>query len=134
MATTDPKPFVFNKSLDVGFLTELFENDMQFAATVFEDFLQNFPQFEEEVNTAYNAQNILALRSAFHKCKPLFGYVGFTSVQLLIQEFENKCLMVNTIAELNGSYTFLQEIIKNAHSLIEEEYERLKEFNGSIHG
>ena len=121
-------PFVFNDSLNAAFLEELFEGDTKYAETVFEDFLRDLPDYWDRVNTAFNNRNLPALGTCIHTCKTLFGYVGFTDLQELCQQFENKC-SVNTVEELRIDYILMVQRKEKAQHIIEKEYTRLRLFN-----
>ncbi|MBS1606091.1 MAG: Hpt domain-containing protein [Bacteroidetes bacterium] len=120
--------FVFDESLNSTFLGELFEGDTIYAETVFEDFLKDLPIYWQRVETAYTNKNLPALGTAVHTCKTLFGYVGFTDLQELCQQFENKC-SVNTAEELRVEYILLIQRKERAQHIIEKEYDRLRLFN-----
>jgi len=123
-----PPFFVFDESLNASFLGELFEGDTVYAETVFEDFLRDLPVYWERVEDAFNHKNLPALGTCIHTCKTLFGYVGFTDLQDLCQQFENKC-SVNTIEELRIDYILLVQRKEKAQHIIEKEYTRLRLFN-----
>ena len=122
--------FVFDESLNAAFLQELFEGDTIYAETVFEDFLKDIPVYWERVEAAYNNKNLPVLGTSVHTCKTLFGYVGFTDLQELCQQFENKC-SVNSVEELRLDYILLIQRKERAQHVIENEYSRLRQFNGS---
>jgi HPt (histidine-containing phosphotransfer) domain-containing protein len=120
--------FVFDQSLNAAFLAELFEGDTIYAETVFEDFLRDLPVYWQRVETAFNNGNLPVLGTCIHTCKTLFGYVGFTDLQELCQQFENKC-SVNSRLQLQVDYERLSQRKENAQHIIEKEYNRLREFN-----
>jgi HPt (histidine-containing phosphotransfer) domain-containing protein len=120
--------FQFNTLLDVVFLEELFEGDIEYAATVFGDFLQDLPAYWEEVEQAFRQEDRLALRSAVHKCKTLFGYVGHTQILEILQAFEAQCDVVRDFYELKMRYFELIKMKEGAEILIGEELMRLKEY------
>ena len=122
--------FVFDASLNAAFLAELFEGDTMYAETVFEDFLRDLPVYWERVEAAYHEKNLPVLGTSVHTCKTLFGYVGFTDLQELCQQFENKC-SVNSVEELRLDYILLIQRKERAQHIIEKEYYRLRQFNGS---
>ena len=122
--------FVFDESLNATFLAELFEGDTIYAETVFEDFLKDLPVYWQRVESAYNSKNLPSLGTTVHTCKTLFGYVGFTDLQELCQQFENKC-SVNSVEELRLDYILLIQRKERAQHVIEKEYGRLRQFNGS---
>ena len=123
--------FVFDESLNAGFLAELFEGDTLYAETVFEDFLRDLPVYWDRVEAAYNSKNLPVLGTCIHTCKTLFGYVGFTDLQDLCQQFENKC-SVNTADELRLDFILLIQRKERAQHIIEKEYNRLRKFNEAI--
>src|SRR6202046_5142234 len=109
--------FVFDECLNASFLAELFEGDTIYAETVFEDFLRDLPVYWERVEAAYSSKNLPVLGTAVHTCKTLFGYVGFTDLQELCQQFENKC-SVNSVEELRLQYKPLIPKKKKAQHII----------------
>lgn len=130
MEDSNPVRFVFNKHLDARFLDELFEGDAVYAQIVFEDFLRDLPDYWQDVKTAYGNQDINNLRTSIHKCKTLFGYVGFSDIQQLCQDFENNC-SGQPMTALEAGYQVLLAKKEQARQVIENEYERLKLFNAS---
>jgi len=122
------RTFPFHESLNAAFLEELFEGDTIYAETVFEDFLRDLPAYWEKVQSSYQHKNMSLLGTNIHTCKTLFGYVGFTDLQELCQEFENKCAL-NTAETLQADYSMLTKKKQEAQQIIENEYSRLKKFN-----
>lgn len=131
MLNRAPGKFLFNASLDVAFLEELFEGDTAYAVTVFGEFIKDLPLFWSEVETAHRAQDVPAMRAAAHKCKTLFGYVGCTTVQEAFQQFEHLCGKAKGAAELEGDYHLLAGQKEAASGLILSEYNRLKQYHES---
>lgn len=123
--------FVFDESLNADFLAELFDGDTIYAETVFEDFLRDLPVYWQRVDTAFEDENLPVLGTCVHTCKTLFGYVGFTDLQELCQQFENKC-SVNSMDELRDEYRLLTGRKEMAQGIIEKEYNRLREYNEAI--
>ena len=120
--------FVFDESLNAAFLAELFDGDTIYAETVFEDFLRDLPVYWQRVDNAFENENLPVLGTCVHTCKTLFGYVGFTDLQELCQQFENRC-SVNKVDELRDEYLLLTERKEDAQRIIEKEYNRLREYN-----
>jgi hypothetical protein len=130
MKDSNPVRFVFDKHLDALFLDELFDGDADYAQIVFEDFLRDLPDYWLDVENAYGRRDLDSLRTSIHKCKTLFGYVGFSDIQQLCQDFENNCLD-RPMAALEPGYQLLLAKKEQARQVIENEYERLKLFNAS---
>ncbi len=128
MQKNKPDPYQFSNQLDVGFLNELFEGDTEYATTVFADFLKHMPLYWQEVASAYQNNNLAALKSAVHKCKTLFGYVGHTDVLQIFQTFEAKCGEITEVKQLAASFAVLIEKKDHAYITVEKEYQRLKQY------
>ena len=94
----------------------------------FGDVLREYDGFVERILTSYHENDRQALKSAVHKIKPLFGFVGLTSIQALCLHFENSC-MDAPAAVLAESFTPLEVQLKQARGIIEKEKGRLEEFN-----
>jgi len=120
--------FVFDECLNSAFLAELFDGDTIYAETVFEDFLRDLPVYWQRVDNAFENENLPVLGTCVHTCKTLFGYVGFTDLQELCQQFENNC-SVNRMDDLRDDYRLLTERKEKAQRVIEKEYNRLREYN-----
>ncbi|HMH21643.1 MAG TPA: Hpt domain-containing protein [Puia sp.] len=126
----DPNPdrFIFNERLDRTFLDELFEGDSVYAQVVFEDFLRDLPGYWKDVETAHMNRDNNGLRTSVHKCKTLFGYVGFTDIQQLCQQLEDNC-SGDQAAQERPHYHLLLTRKDEARQVIENEFKRLKIFN-----
>ena len=128
MNSDNSKTFQFSNQLDIAFLNDLFEGDMEYAVTIFGDFLKDLPAYWLEVEDAYNIKSLDNLRSAVHKCKTLFGYVGHTQVLEIFQSFESKCSEVSDFRQILKDYSNLQDKKRTAEEIIKNEYVRLQQF------
>jgi HPt (histidine-containing phosphotransfer) domain-containing protein len=96
----------------------------------FSDVLMEYDDFVQQINTSYEQGDRPALKSAVHKIKPLFGFVGLLTLQSECQDFENSCLHAEEGA-LAAKFTNLKSKLLNIRTLIETEKERLLQFNNS---
>lgn len=94
----------------------------------FADVLNEYDAFVERIITSYHEKDLQALKSAVHKIKPLFGFVGLTTIQASCLEFENSCLQASD-AQLAESFSPLKDQLLKARAVIEKEKIRLTEFN-----
>ena len=131
MGGSVPNKFIFNKELDTAFLDELYDGDTVYAETVFSEFLQDINPYWQQVQLAYDREDIQVLKAAVHKCKTLFGYVGCTHVQQQFQFYENQCTTEPTIAALQTGFEHLMHSKEATRLIIEGEIRRLKLFNSS---
>ena len=94
----------------------------------FTDVLNEYEGFVQRIITSYHEKDRQALKSAIHKIKPLFGFVGLTTLQSQCLKFENSCLEAAE-ATLEAPFAALMQKLTEARSIIEKEKKRLTEFN-----
>ncbi|HEY6901718.1 MAG TPA: Hpt domain-containing protein [Puia sp.] len=123
------KTFVFSDAINGSYIIELYAGDYVMIEETFSDVLLEYDGFVQKINTCFRQGDSSALKSAVHKIKPLFGFVGLTDLQSRCLQFENACLD-KTCAELNEDYSVLFERLLQARSVIESEHARLVAFNG----
>ena len=120
--------FEFNEALDGRFLNELFEDDPSYAIVVFKDFLKEMPQSFHDMQTAFDTSNFKGLKSAAHKCKTLFAYVGLSSLSTRLQALEMAC---GSPEETDSVGPLVSEVIgqrQAIETLITKEIKRLEAF------
>jgi hypothetical protein len=86
--------------------------------------------FVQHISDCYEQGDRVALKSAVHKIKPLFGFVGLLTLQADCQDFENRCLRDGADV-LTAGFTALKDKLLNIRTLIKTEKERLQQFNNS---
>jgi len=121
--------FVFNPEFDVNYLNSLYGEDYVYLQEVLDTVLHDYQSLTDNIDYNFSSGNLTALRSAVHKIKPVFGFVGLTQVQQLCQEFEQICSSVSTCDQLAGDYESLKNKISQSKQLIEEEKKKLELFN-----
>ena len=123
--------FVFNPEFDVNYLNSLYGDDYNYLQEVFDTVLQDYQSLTDNIEFSYSSGNLTALRSAVHKIKPVFGFVGLTAVQQLCQEFEKICSAASSSDQLSGDFESLKNNISRSKQLIEEEKKKLELFNSN---
>jgi HPt (histidine-containing phosphotransfer) domain-containing protein len=123
--------FVFNEEIDTNYLNSLYGDDYIYLQEVFGTVLQDYQSLTDNIEYSYSSGNLTALRSAVHKIKPVFGYVGLTAVQLQCQQFEQICGTVNSPDKLAGDFETLKNKIFQSRQVIEEEKKKLEIFNSN---
>src|ERR1700712_130171 len=91
MPSSQTSSFQFNEALNSDFLCELYGEDISYAAIIFEDVANELPKHWQELEQAYNSNDVALLKGAAHKCKTLYAYVGFSSIESLLQSVETGC-------------------------------------------
>jgi HPt (histidine-containing phosphotransfer) domain-containing protein len=120
--------FSFSPPIDGKYLFDLYAGDYVMIEETFADVLKDYDDFVQVIFSSYQAKNIPALKSAIHKIKPLFGFVGLLSIQAQCQDFENACQRA-TFPELADSFNTLKISVLEARSIIEKEKVRLTAYN-----
>jgi HPt (histidine-containing phosphotransfer) domain-containing protein len=123
--------FVFNAEIDANYLNSLYGDDFVYLQEVFETVLVDYQSLTDNIEYSYSSGNLSALRSAVHKIKPVFGFVGLTAVQLQCQQFEQICGTVTSPDHLTGDFEMLKNKIFHSRQLIEEEKKKLEIFNSN---
>ena len=123
--------FVFNAEIDANYLNSLYGDDFVYLQEVFETVLDDYQSLTDNIEYSYSSGNLAALRSAVHKIKPVFGFVGLTAVQQQCQQFEQICGTVTSPDHLAGDFESLKNKIFHSKQLIEEEKKKLEIFNSN---
>ena len=123
--------FVFNAEIDTNYLNSLYGDDYIYLQEVFDTVLKDYQSLTDNIEYSYTSGNLTALRSAVHKIKPVFGFVGLTVVQQQCQQFEQICGTVSSPDKLAGDFEMLKNKIFESKLLIEEEKKRLEIYNSN---
>jgi len=122
--------YVFGDAIDSKYIIDLYAGDYVMIEETFVDVLREYDEFVERIITTYHEGDVAGLKSAIHKIKPLFGFVGLTGHQSQCLAFENGC-PVMTSAQLAEAFLPFQSALLEAKSIIEKEGQRLAAFNAS---
>jgi hypothetical protein len=124
--------FVFSDAIDSRYIIDLYAGDYQMIEETFDDVLREYDEFVSKIITTYHEGDRAALKSAVHKIKPLFGFVGLTGHQSQCLLFENSCLSM-TAARLAEAFPPFERSLLEAKAMIEKQNQRLAVFNASAH-
>jgi hypothetical protein len=120
--------FTFSPPIDSQYLIELYAGDYGMIAETFSDVLQDYDEFVQQILSGYEQGDRIALKSAVHKIKPLFGFIGLLALQAQCQDFENTCLLADPTA-LTADFNRMKAGFLSVRPLIEQEKARLEAFN-----
>lgn len=123
------KAFVFSDAINGQYVIELYAGDYVMIEETFTDVLLEYDGFVQRIQKSFQEGDPGVLKSAIHKIKPLFGFVGLTDIQALCLRFENACQGVSACAALKDDYGVLFEKLLEAKGIIREEQARLTLFN-----
>src|SRR6476469_3989773 len=83
--------FEADTGLDKTFLEAVYENDIQTAVAIFEQYLIDLPTDLASIHDCFRNGDREQFRSLIHKKKVGFSYVGLTAVTAELSELEKKC-------------------------------------------
>jgi HPt (histidine-containing phosphotransfer) domain-containing protein len=119
--------FAFDSRLDTDYLHSLYEGDKEYAAVIFEQFLQSYPAQWQELEESIAREDIKASKGHIHKMKASFSFVGLTGLTLKAQVLEQHCnenYDIDTIKALQLDFkASLDELIP----VVEQELKRLQD-------
>ena|ERR1035438_5121646 len=119
--------FAFDIRLDTNFLNELYEGDKEHAAMIFEQFLQTINAQMKEVDDNFNTGNSELFRQKMHKLKPVFSFVGLTSITQKAELIERQCKQTSGTSSIEGYYNDFRNNVIEFLPIIKNELNRLQE-------
>ncbi|HEY4336270.1 MAG TPA: Hpt domain-containing protein [Puia sp.] len=122
--------FIFSSAINSQYIIDLYAGDYVMIEETFNDVLREYDEFVQRIITTYHEGDIPGLKSAIHKIKPLYGFVGLTTEQSQCLHFENSCLAM-TPRQLADAFEALQRTLVETKPIIATESQRLAKFNAS---
>lgn len=123
------QPFRFSESFDNDFLNELFGDDLVYAITIFEGFLEEMPECCYRMRSAFESNDIAGMRSSAHKCKTLFSYIGLKKIAVQIEALEMACDVLDNTATMQPLFTSLLQQKEAIEKMVSDEINRLKQYH-----
>jgi hypothetical protein len=124
--------FVFNDKIDAAYIHEMYETDYPYIETIFKTILDGFDADLAAIQDSYRKANLELLRKSVHKVIPTFGFAGMLKVQEKCKEVENKCKSATSVSDIDLDLVELIKYLKEAGTIIMEEYKKLQSFNNSV--
>jgi signal transduction histidine kinase/DNA-binding response OmpR family regulator len=121
--------FEFHSELDVKYLNALYENNISYAADLFEIFLRTIKDEVVKIRKMVEERDWEQLRFQVHKLKPNFAMVGLTWITSQMQQLENTLNNNAHISpeEVDAVFAGISRDLEKFYPIIAEEYERMKE-------
>lgn len=119
--------FVFEKELATDFLNSIYDDDLEYAAIIFEQYLQQTPLLLKDMEESFKRGEVEEFRKRVHKIKPVFSYVGLSKLTTQAEQLEKKCKEVFDIDELDQMYAALKRAIDQFRPVIENQLIKLKQ-------
>ena len=120
--------FFFQSGLDNELLYELYESDYESTLQAFQIFLEELETNINDLDQAYQHQNISAFQKIVHRCKPVFSYVGLSDLNSIFQGVEDQCNTATNINQLSPGFNELVALIRCSAPKIQKEKSRLEEY------
>jgi len=125
---TNISGFEFHNELDVKYLNTLYENNISYAADLFEIFLKTILDEVVKIKKLVEDRDWEQLKFQVHKLKPNFAMVGLTWITSKMQQLENT-LNSNAVTppeEVEAVFAGISRDLDKFYPIIEQEYERMK--------
>ncbi|WP_212005883.1 PAS domain-containing hybrid sensor histidine kinase/response regulator [Chitinophaga sp. HK235] len=128
--------FEFHGELDVRYLTALYENNISYAADLFEIFIRTIKDEMQKLRNMVEKNDWEKTKFQVHKLKPNFAMVGLTWISAKMQELENN-LRTGEPQHPEAATQLFREVVEGVekyYPIVYEEYARMREFvNSAAH-
>ncbi|WP_177224216.1 PAS domain-containing hybrid sensor histidine kinase/response regulator [Thermoflavifilum thermophilum] len=126
------KMYRFNPRLDVNYLQELYENNIEYAAGLFGIFMENIHADWNEIIRLKDLHDVQNLYQAIHKIKPNFSMVGLTWIAQTLEQAEKAIRKEDAWPEVESLLLKADKELEIYLPVVEEEYQHLQKFVQSL--
>jgi CheY-like chemotaxis protein/HPt (histidine-containing phosphotransfer) domain-containing protein len=124
--------FCFDKRLDVAFMNDFYEGDLEHACEMFDIFLKDSLKDLNKLSPALKATNWQLMASLAHKLKPTFAMVGLTQITQYVENLEKsvkqekpniqltESLLNRILLEINRFKPILEQQLLHLKSKVEK--------------
>ena len=125
------KKFIFDENIDKEFIFSLYEDDYSYITEVFYSCLESVNEGIPVLHDAFESGDVMMVKKAAHKLKPVFGFTGLLNQQDTIGIFENVCVNVSELDVVKNEFEELMKQIVRGRNIMEKESVRLQQFTGA---
>lgn len=122
--------FTFNEKLDVDTLEALYEDDLEYAADLFETFLDYTVEEFKPLKDLIRAQDWAATKSLAHKLKPTFSMVGLTQLETKMMAIEHQVIEQPDPQKIATLHREVEEALTVYIPILSEDLEKMKKIMG----
>jgi len=126
------KMYHFNPRLDVNYLQELYENNIEYAAGLFGIFMENIHADWDEILRLKDLHDVQNLYQAIHKIKPNFAMVGLTWIAQTLEQAEKAIRREDAWPEVESLLLKADKELEIYLPVVKEEYQHLQAFVQSL--
>lgn len=120
--------FKFSSALDQSILEHLYGDDLHYAASIFEIFIEySLPDFRHLQVAAENSA-WEEIRQLAHKLKPTFPMVGLTNLEEKLQVIEQNASQKMSYNVIVKNLEEVAETLENYIPILQSEYYRMREY------
>jgi CheY-like chemotaxis protein/HPt (histidine-containing phosphotransfer) domain-containing protein/two-component sensor histidine kinase len=122
--------YEFHQELNARYLRTLYENNIAYAADLFEIFIKTIRTEVRKLESYVHEKDLESLKNQVHKLKPNFAMVGLTWLTDKIQEMEDTLREDpdNTIEKIEALYADISADMNKYFPIIEDEFGKMLMF------
>jgi len=122
--------YEFHQELNARYLRTLYENNIAYAADLFEIFIKTIRTEVRKLESYVHEKDLESLKNQVHKLKPNFAMVGLTWLTDKIQEMEDTLREdpANTIEKIEALYADISADMNKYFPIIEDEFVKMLVF------
>jgi PAS domain S-box-containing protein len=123
-----PSTFQFSTDLDVEYLDDFYENEIDRANLMFEIFDRVIDDEFNKLKQSLSNQEWDKVSTTAHKIKPNFSMVGLIDISIIMEEYEKAKINPEVREELASNFAKLEMRFDVARLVIKSELIRMKRF------
>ncbi|MEO1262041.1 MAG: response regulator [Bacteroidota bacterium] len=128
LANEKKDSFSFDRNLDVNYLDEFYQGDLEYAIDMFDTFLKYLlPEMQNLKRTIKN-ENWESAKALAHKIKPSLSMVGLTGLSGKMHLLENGARQKVPIGQLALLFAEIESSLEIKKALLEKELKRMKKY------
>ena len=126
IALVGDKEFEFSNLLNCNYLNDLYEGDLEYAADMFETFLDFTVKELPSLRPLVESGDLVQSRKLAHKLKPTFAMVGLTDLQRKMLKIEKMTDEETDILEILLELKFVEENLKKLVPVLQLDLKKMK--------
>lgn len=122
----EEEKFEFSNLLNQNYLKDLYEGDLEYAADMFETFLDYTVKEFPSLRPLIEANDLENGRKLAHKLKPTFAMVGLTDLQQKMLQIEKMAEEQTASAEILSALDFVEEQLKILVPILQSDLKKMQ--------
>lgn len=124
------KNFTFNEKLDVDTLEALYEDDLEYAADLFETFLDFTVEEFKPLKGFIEAEDWATTKGLAHKLKPTFSMVGLPTIESKMMEIEHLAMQQEDKEKILQLHQEVEQAIEEYVPILNADLDKMKRIIG----